>query len=84
MAPLSKTLSGILFPHETFGTQLDSSRKTIDTNVEKGNFKAASEILVKVSKKIVLDNFPVAADYVENAAKDPVDLYENWTNSAMQ
>ena len=48
MAPLSKALSGISLPHETFGTHLDSSRKTIETNLEKRNFKAAGEILAKV------------------------------------
>ena len=41
MVPLSKALSGVLLLHETFGTHLDSSRKTFDTNLEKHNFKAA-------------------------------------------
>ena len=48
MTPLSKALFGISLPHETFRTHLDSSRKTIDTNLEKRNFKAAGEILAKV------------------------------------
>ena len=78
MAPLSKALSGILLPHKTFGTHLDSSRKTIDTNLKKRNFKVAGETMAKVWEEIVLDNFPVVADYVENAAKDPVDLNEKW------
>ena len=78
MAPLSKALSGILLPLETFGTHLDSSRKTVDTNLEKCYFKAAGEILAKVWEEIVLDNFPVVADYVENTAKDPRDLNKKW------
>ena len=78
MVPLSKALFGILLPHETSWTHLDSSRKTIDTNLEKRNFKAAGKILAKVWEQIVLDNFPVVADYVENATKDPVDLNETW------
>ena len=78
MAPLSKALSGILLPLETFGTHLDSSRKTVDTNLEKCNFQAAGEILAKVWEEIVLDNFPVVADYIENTAKDPRDLNEKW------
>ena len=77
---MSKALSGIFLPHETFGTHLDSSRKTIDTNLEKRNFKVAGDILAKVWEKIVLENFLVVADYVENAAKDPVDLNEKWIN----
>ena len=80
MAPLSKVLSGILLPHETFGTHLDSSRKTINTNLEKLNFKAVGEILAKVWEEIVLGKFPVVADYVENDAKDPVNLNEKWTS----
>ena len=47
MAPLSETLSRILLPHERFGTHLNLSRKTIDTNQEKHIFKAAGKILVK-------------------------------------
>ena len=78
MVPLSKALFGILLPHETSWTHLDSSRKTIDTNLEKRNFKAAGKILAKVWEQIVLDNFPVVADYVESATKDPVDLNETW------
>ena len=78
MVPLSKALFGILLPHETSWTHLDSSRKTIDTNLEKRNFKVAGKILAKVWEEIVLDNFPVVADYVENATKDPVDLNEKW------
>ena len=53
-------------------------RKAIDTNLEKRNFKATGEILAKVGEEVVLYNFPVVADYVKNAAKDPVDLNEKW------
>ena len=53
-------------------------RKAIDTNLEKPNFKAAGKILAKVCEEVVLYNFPVVADYVKNAAKDPVDLNEKW------
>ena len=62
MTPLSKTMSGILLSHEMFETHLDSSRKTIGTNLEKRYFKTAGEILAKVWEEIVLDNFPVVAN----------------------
>ena len=78
MAPLSKALSGLLLPHETFDTQLDSPRKTTDVNLEKRNFKAAGEILAQIWEEVVLDKFPVVAEYVENAATNPVDLDEKW------
>ena len=69
-----------MFPCETFGTHLDSSRETIDSNLEKHNFKPVGEVLAKVWEEIVLKNFPVVADYVKNAAKDPVDFNEKWIN----
>ena len=53
-------------------------KRAIYTNLEKRNFKAAGEILAKVCEEGVLYNFPVVADYVKNAAKDPVDLNEQW------
>ena len=72
MAPLSKALSVLLLPHETFGTHLDSSRKTTDVNLEKRNFKAAGEILAQIWEEVVLDKFPVVPEYVENAAKSDI------------
>lgn len=48
MAPLSEALSVLLLPRETFGTHLDSSRKTKDTNLEKRNSKTGGEIFAKV------------------------------------
>ena len=74
IAPLSKARPRIWLPHERFRTHLDSSKKSTHTNLEKRNFKAAGEILAKAWEEVVLDNFPVEDDYVENTAKDPVDL----------
>ena len=69
MAPLIKALNGILLRHETFGTHLNLSKKAIDTNLEKRNFKAFGKILAKVWEEIVLHSFAVVADCVENASK---------------
>ena len=41
MTPLRKSLSDIVHPHDTFGTYLDSQRKTIDAELGKLNLKAA-------------------------------------------
>ena len=70
----SRSSSGSLLPHEKFGTHLYSSRKTINTNLEKHNIKAAGKILANVLKEVVLDNFTVVANYVENADK----ILQNW------
>ena len=74
MDPLSKTWSGSLLPHGKFGTHLYSSRKSFNTNLEKHNIKAAGKILANVLEEVVLDNFPVVADYVENTDK----ILQNW------
>ena len=41
MAPLSRQMTGLVLPHDTCGTHLDSQRRTIDSELEKRNFKAA-------------------------------------------
>ena len=44
MAPLSKALAGMVLPHDTFGTHLNSQRRTVDLELEKRNFKKAGEV----------------------------------------
>ena len=66
MAPLSKALSGLLLPHETCGTHLDSQRRTTDVELGNQNFKAAGHILAEIWNEVVLDKFPVVSEYVEN------------------
>ena len=39
MAPLSMQLSGLIIPHEHFGSHLDDQGKTIDIVLEKNNFE---------------------------------------------
>ncbi|KAK4886935.1 hypothetical protein RN001_003206 [Aquatica leii] len=41
MAPLSKRLSGVIQPHEHFGSHLDEKGMTVDGNLEKRNFQHA-------------------------------------------
>ena len=48
MAPLSHDLTGIILPHDTFGSHLDSQGKTVDTDLEIENFMAAGEVLAEV------------------------------------
>ena len=45
MAPLSRFLAGLILQHDTFGTHLDSSGKTIDLDLEIKNFFAVSGYL---------------------------------------
>lgn len=78
MAPLSKELAGLILPHDTCGTHLDSRQRTIDTELEKANFKKAGEILSEVWSNLVLDGHPVVAEYVEQKDISPAELNEMW------
>ena len=59
MAPLSHDLAGLILPHDTYGTHLDSAGNTIDLDLEKKNFDAASEVLCEVWSKTVISDFKV-------------------------
>ena len=66
MAPLSRFLAGLILQHDTFGTHLDSSRKTIDLDLEIKNFFAAMEVLSEVwTKNVKIDKHPVDCKPVE-------------------
>lgn len=65
MAPLSKELAGVVLPHDTFGTHLDKSGNTVDSELEKKNFASAGEILAEIWSGITLDSKPVVAEYIE-------------------
>ena len=63
--PLFRTYSGLILPHDTFGTHLNSQRETIDLDLEQKNFGKAGEILGEVWSELVLDGHPVIARYEE-------------------
>ena len=64
MAPLSRELSGLILPHEHFGSHLDTQGRTIDEELEKLNFKYAGETLSEIWKQVSIDNFPTVAEYI--------------------
>ena len=64
MAPLSKELSGLILPHDQFGSHLDNRGQTIDSDLEKKNFAFAGTVLAEIWSKMVVDNFPTVAEYV--------------------
>ena len=63
MAPLSKDTAGIILPFDTFGSHLNASNETIDTELEKKNFQAAGNVLSEVWSETVIDGHPVVAQY---------------------
>lgn len=62
MAPLSRALSGIILPHEHFGTHLDKQGRTIDSDLEKKNFSFAGTALAEVWSDIVIDGHVTVAE----------------------
>ena len=59
MAPLSHDLSGLLLPHDHFGSHLDGSGKTVDSALEKKNFEKAGQVLAEVWSSTVIDGYEV-------------------------
>ena len=80
MASLSKALAGLVLPHDTFGTLLDSQRRTVDLELEKRNFKKAGEVLAKVWNELMIDNFSVICKYFVDVSVGAVPYDEGWVS----
>ncbi|CAF3287984.1 unnamed protein product [Rotaria sp. Silwood2] len=80
MAPLSHDLSGLILPHDHFGTHLDANGNTIDLELEKQNFKKAGEVLAEAWSNTVIDSHPVVASYVNSSFTSQVSskIDESW------
>ncbi|KAH7705986.1 hypothetical protein AAVH_26804, partial [Aphelenchoides avenae] len=71
MAPLSKDLTGVSRPYDTYGKQLDASGKTVDEEVERENFAAAGKVLAEIWSQSEIGGYAVVSAWTE-----PVDLPE--------
>lgn len=65
MAPLSRELTGVVLPHDSFGNHLDSSGRTLDESLEKDNFKKAGDILAEIWSAVCIDGHEVVAKYID-------------------
>jgi hypothetical protein len=65
LATLSQDLTGLVLPHDYFGTHLNISGKTIDAELEKINFKQTGEVLAEVWSMDMIDRHPVVAEYID-------------------
>lgn len=75
MYHLSKELTGVVLPHDTYGSHLDSGGKTIDEELEVKNFKAAGKTLCSIWSNLEVDGFPTVAEYVEEKPADEIKKY---------
>ena len=81
MAPLSKQLSGVVIPHSQFGSHLNGSGKTIDTDLEKKNFEYARNLLADLWNDLIIDKHPVYAKYIspgDDIITDPQTPTHEW------
>lgn len=62
IASLSRVLSGLILPHDFYGTDLNKQGRIIDHDLEKINFQKAGEVLTEVWNKIVIDGHDVVAE----------------------
>lgn len=74
MAPLSRALSGVILPHDHFGSHLDGSGHTIDADLELKNFQFAGEILAEIWSELRIDDFNVTAEFIPSgeSVSEPV------------
>lgn len=68
MAPLSRELSGLILPHDSYGNHLHGT-KTIDIELEKKNFQKAGETLAEVWNNVVIDKHEVVAEFIGTEEK---------------
>ena len=59
MSPLSHDISGVILPHDAFGSHLDGNGVTIDLDLEKENFFKAAEVLSEIWSDTVIDGHVV-------------------------
>ena len=79
MSNLSKELSGVILPHNHFGTHLDHNNKTIDEKLERQNFQYAGEILAELWSKLVSDDHPVITEFIRDEVSDiTITKSEEW------
>ena len=75
MYHLSKAMTGVVLPYDTYGSHLVNG-KTVDTELEKRNFKAAGDTLGELWSNMEIDGFEVKAEYIEKPADEEIKEFE--------
>ena len=75
MYHLSKELTGVLLPHDTYGTHLDNSGKTIDVELESKNFEAAGNTLAAIWNQLEIDGYKTNAEYIKTAPEENISQF---------
>ena len=75
MYHLSRALTGVVLPVDTYGTHLRNG-KTIDTELEVRNFEAAGEVLGKLFEELVIDDYKVTAEYISKPPQEETKTFK--------
>lgn len=62
MAPLSRELSGVILPHDNFGSHLDKNNRTTNIDLERQNFEYAGQVLSEIWGNVKIDGYPVISE----------------------
>ena len=71
MVKFSKELSGVVLPHDNFGSHLNAKGKTINKELEK-NFGYVGEILGKIWSSMIIDGHAFLAEFISEEADQEV------------
>ena len=55
MALLSRELSGVILPHNSFGSHLNDKGRAVDAHLEKKFFRKAVKIIPEIRSNVVID-----------------------------
>ena len=82
VAPLSKELGCVLLDRKHFGAHLDDKGNTVGPQIELKSFEHNRKILGEIWSRMVIDDYPVIAEYiVDKALKIVEDVSEIWRSS---
>ena len=72
MVKFNQELSGIVLPHDKFGSYLNSKGEAIDPELAKKNFMHAGKILAEIWPGMIIDSHPVLAEYINEKAEEEI------------
>lgn len=80
MAPLSHELSGVILPHDSYGSHLNASKKCINDELERRNFAKAGETLAEIWSNMTIDKHQAFAEYKHpgDGAELPEEFNHDW------
>ena len=66
LASLSQDLTGLVLPHDYFGTHLNLNGQTIDAELERSNLKKTGEVLAEIWSMDKIDGHAIVAEFLQS------------------